>query len=102
MYKSIGMPEFYQEAKREALDIIDVREINEYELGHVPTAQNIPLSSIASEELPISKGKEYYVICQSGARSAQACEWFSEKGYDVVNVMGGTSGWPGALSTTDF
>ena len=45
MYKSIGMPEFYQEAKRHQLPIIDVREIDEYEAGHVPNAKNLPLST---------------------------------------------------------
>lgn len=36
MFKSMGMPEFYQEAKRSQLAIIDVREVFEYEMGHIP------------------------------------------------------------------
>ena len=39
MYNTIGMPEFYQEAKRKKIPIIDVREEMEYQLGHVPQAQ---------------------------------------------------------------
>ena len=35
MFKSMGMPEFYQEAKRSQLAIIDVREVFEYEMGHI-------------------------------------------------------------------
>ena len=42
MYNTIGMPEFYQEAKRKKLPIIDVREEMEYQLGHVPQAINLP------------------------------------------------------------
>ncbi len=46
MYNTIGMPEFYQEAKRKKLPIIDVREEMEYQLGHVPQAINLPLSTL--------------------------------------------------------
>ena len=94
MYKSIGMPEFYQEAKRHQLPIIDVREIDEYEAGHVPNAKNLPLSTLGETFVTLEKEQEYYIICQSGGRSARAAEFLSQQGYDVTNVMGGTSSWP--------
>ena len=84
MYNTIGMPEFYQEAKRKKLPIIDVREEMEYQLGHVPQAINLPLSTLT----------ENY---QMGSRSAQACAFLSQQGYQVTNVLGGTSGWLGQL-----
>ena len=55
MYKSIGMPEFYQEAKRHQLPIIDVREIDEYEAGHVPNAKNLPLSTLGETFVTLEK-----------------------------------------------
>ena len=95
MYKSTGMPEFYQEAKRNKLSIIDVREVDEFAAGHVPTAKNYPLSTLAENFSELDKDQEYYVICQSGGRSAHASEFLSAHGYDVTNVLGGTSAWPG-------
>ena len=31
----------------------------------------------------------YYVICKSGMRSARACQFLAEQGYEVINVLGG-------------
>lgn len=97
MFKSVGMPEFYQEAKRKNLPIIDVREIDEYEAGHVPNAKNLPLSTLAENFETLDPEQPYYLICQAGGRSARAAEFLSAQGYDVTNVMGGTSAWPGEL-----
>lgn len=43
---SITMSEFYKKYQAEKLSIIDVREVYEFVSGHVPTAQNLPLSSL--------------------------------------------------------
>ena len=68
MYNTIGMPEFYQEAKRKKLPIIDVREEMEYQLGHVPQAINLPLSTLTENYQQLDKNQPYYLICQMGSR----------------------------------
>lgn len=93
MYKTITMDEF----SRSKQPIIDVREAYEYQMGHVPEAVNLPLSELGARFQELDATKEYHVICQSGARSAKACEFLSGKGYQVVNVLGGTSAWRGKL-----
>ncbi len=97
MFSSMSMPEFYQKTKRESLNIIDVREKEEYDYGHVPTAVNLPLSELAASYQTLEKGQEYFIICQTGGRSATACQFLGNQGYQVVNVMGGTSAWMGKL-----
>ena len=72
--------------------IIDVREIHEFQGGHIPGAKNVPLGKIANHT---PKGKTY-VICQSGMRSKKASKLLTKQGYDVVNVRGGMSSWAGA------
>lgn len=67
MYRSITMPEFYQASKKQNLHLIDVREVDEFISGHVPNAQNNPLSHFTTANLV--KDLDYYVICHSGARS---------------------------------
>ena len=37
----------------------------------------------------VDKNQTYYVICKSGIRSAHACQFLTEKGYDVINVPAG-------------
>ncbi|WP_208560082.1 rhodanese-like domain-containing protein [Marinilactibacillus kalidii] len=95
MYRSIGADEFYQEARNKELTILDVREVDEFENGHIPNAHNFPLSQLNEEIDALDKTKTYHVICHSGGRSTLTSERLAEHGYDVVNVMGGMSSWKG-------
>lgn len=73
--------------------IIDVREDDEFATGHAAGAKNFPLSTFAEHFEEIPKESTIYVICQSGGRSARACDYLVDQGYDAVNVVGGTSDW---------
>lgn len=76
------------------INLIDVREVNEYKGGHVPTAKNIPLGTILSQpEKFLDKSKEYHIICQAGSRSAKTCKGLSDQGYKVINILGGTGSY---------
>lgn len=97
MYRSVSMDEFGQKQKRENLNIIDVREADEFAAGHIPGAVSMPLSGLEQEFEPLKKDKEYHVICLSGGRSSMACDFLGNQGYDVVNVMGGMSAWRGDI-----
>ncbi|AEL10098.1 hypothetical protein SPPN_03290 [Streptococcus pseudopneumoniae IS7493] len=37
----------------------------------------------------MDKDRLHYIICKSGMRSARACQFLSEQGYEVINVQGG-------------
>lgn len=93
--KTITTNELELAMKKETPVLIDVREIFEYNSGHVPGAINIPLSELEQryEEIPNNS----YIICQSGARSMQACHYLQLNGLDVINISGGTSSWSGGL-----
>lgn len=97
MFKSIGMPEFYQTTKRETLTIVDVREVFEYDMRHIPGSINIPLSQLEDAPKSLKKEIPYFLMCQSGSRSAMAGESLGRQGYDVTNVLGGMRSWPGEL-----
>lgn len=75
--------------------LIDVRTPAEYASGHVDAAITVPLQTIPEKmtELEAYKGNTVYMICKAGGRSANACQFLSAHGFDVVNVMGGTGGW---------
>jgi rhodanese-related sulfurtransferase len=41
--------------------------------------------------------EEDYIICQSGARSTNVCQWLEMQGLTITNVQGGTSSFRGVL-----
>ena len=87
--KEITFNDFYQLYKNEQLSLVDVREVDEFESLHLEGAQNLPLSQLADTYDQLDKDLLYYVICKSGVRSARACQFLAEQGYDVINVQGG-------------
>ncbi|QLL98299.1 rhodanese-like domain-containing protein [Streptococcus oralis] len=87
--KEIAFDEFYQLYQNEQLSLVDVREVDEFESLHLEGARNLPLSQLADTYEQLDKDQLYYVICKSGMRSARACQFLAEQGYDVINVQGG-------------
>lgn len=80
------------------IDLIDVREPEEYKAGHVPGARNIPMETLTENpEKYINKSNQCYIICQSGKRSEGVCHRLADMGFSVVNVKGGTSSYAGEL-----
>jgi rhodanese-related sulfurtransferase len=80
------------------INLIDIREPYEYQTGHIPSAQNIPMNNILSNpDNYLQKDKEYHIVCQSGYRSSMAVQYLLKDGFDVVNVLGGTGSYLGKL-----
>jgi rhodanese-related sulfurtransferase len=73
--------------------LIDVREPAEFAEARVPGAVLVPLGTVPECVDAFLEASPTYVICRSGARSLQACEYLAERGADVVNVAGGTMAW---------
>ena len=97
MYKQIT-PE---EAKKimdsgEEHIILDTREQDEFDEGHIPGAILIPYTEIESkaEEMITDKDKLILVYCRSGRRSKIAAEALSKLGYTNVKEFGGIIDWP--------
>jgi len=73
--------------------VLDVRQPDEYEAGHVPGAVLIPLDQLAARAGEVPTDRPVYVVCRSGARSAVAVQALRRAGYDATNVAGGTLAW---------
>ena len=85
----ITFNDFYQLYQKESLSVLDVREVEEFEALHLEGAHNFPLSQLADTYVQLDKDQLYYVICKSGMRSARACQFLADQGYEVINVQGG-------------
>ncbi|MEV6975799.1 rhodanese-like domain-containing protein [Kitasatospora sp. NPDC093806] len=75
--------------------LLDVREQDEWDAGHVDGALHIPIGQVVARigELPDEK---LYVLCRVGGRSAQVVQYLVQNGRDAVNVDGGMFAWDGA------
>ena len=78
------------------LQIIDVREPFEWEMGHIEGAQHIPMGEIASRLDDIASDKSLVAVCHSGGRSAQVTEFLRDKGFNIENLDGGLEAWANA------
>ena len=95
-----------EEAKRimdteESYIILDVREQDEYDAGHIPGAILIPYTQIeekANEMLP-DKEQLIMVYCRSGRRSKEASEKLVKLGYTNIVEFGGILDWMGEIVT---
>ncbi len=76
--------------------LLDVREDDEWDAGHVDGAQHIPLMQVPTRLDEIPADTRVMVICRSGSRSAQATAFLVRHGVDAVNVTGGMKSWEAA------
>lgn len=79
----------------QAVNIIDVREVDEVEAGKIPGAIHIPLDLVEFRMNELDKTKEYIMVCRSGGRSGRACQLLESHGFHVINMTGGMLDWEG-------
>lgn len=80
--------------------LVDVREPAEYERGHVPGAELVPLGRIAEAAADWDRSEPLLLICRSGNRSMVAARRLQDLGFtSLVNVQGGMLAWRGPVAT---
>jgi rhodanese-related sulfurtransferase len=78
--------------------LVDVREPNEWDAGHIAGARLHPMSSFDPSELPQEQGKRVVLLCRSGNRSGKALVVAQANGRDDVRAHfgGGMLEWAAA------
>ena len=82
-------------ARGEHAVYLDVREPNEWNLGHLPGAMHIPRGNLETKvEAAIPRDRKVVIYCAGGNRSALAADTLQAMGYgDVMSMSGGFTGW---------
>jgi rhodanese-related sulfurtransferase len=76
------------------INVVDVREAEDYAKGHIPGAINLPRDRWNSlEGLQRDKTNVVYCYTQTCHLAANACATFAGKGYPVMELEGGFEGW---------
>jgi rhodanese-related sulfurtransferase len=76
--------------------VLDVREVDEYNGGHVLNSKLIPLGKLKERlgELEKYRDQPIVVVCRSGSRSGTACAMLTKQGYtQAYNLAGGVMAW---------
>jgi rhodanese-related sulfurtransferase len=82
--------------------ILDVREPDEWQQGHIPDATLIPLGELQSRVDELPSDQEIVVVCRSGNRSASGRDILTKAGFDQVTSMdGGMNEWSAAGYPTE-
>lgn len=100
--KEVSYRQISQEEAKEMMDtqeviVLDVREQDEYDGGHIPGAVLLPVGTIevdtAATVIP-EKDAAVLVYCRSGNRSKTASSALAELGYTNIYEFGGINTWP--------
>jgi adenylyltransferase/sulfurtransferase len=77
------------------IQIIDVREPHEYEIGQIPNSKLIPLGQVLNRMNEIDPDRETVVHCKMGGRSAKAIDALQRSGFPgkLANLKGGITAW---------
>lgn len=94
--KNANAAQTVQLINRENGVVVDVREPQEFQSGHIPNAINLPLSSLKTrtQDLERHKSKPIVMACRSGQRSVKGAIILRQQGFPVVYTLaGGLQAW---------
>lgn len=96
-YRQISQEEAKEMMDNQEVIILDVREQDEYDGGHIPGAVLLPVGTIdettAAGVIP-DKDATVLVYCRSGNRSKTASSALADLGYTNIYEFGGINTWP--------
>jgi rhodanese-related sulfurtransferase len=89
--RSMQVDEF--STRRAEFHLLDVREDDEWNAGHIDGAQHIPLRQLADRIGELPKERTVVAVCRSGVRSEAAARGLRKLGYAAENLEGGVNAW---------
>ena len=92
------------DARREEVQIVDVRWPNEWEAGRIEGALHIPLDDLDDRLDEMDRDRPVVTVCRTGSRSSAAAEQLRAEGFRAENLDGGLEAWAGRglpLTTAD-
>ncbi|SDK20547.1 Rhodanese-related sulfurtransferase [Actinopolyspora mzabensis] len=77
----------------ERLQLIDVREPQEWQAGRIPGSRWIPMGELPDRLNEIDQQQPVVTVCRSGSRSGEMAEFLGGHGYRADNLDGGIQAW---------
>jgi rhodanese-related sulfurtransferase len=79
--------------ERGEVDLLDVREPDEWNLGHIEGAKWIPMGHLQARWRELDPARKLVVVCLSGSRSNYVAAMLRQVGIDAANLEGGMLAW---------
>jgi rhodanese-related sulfurtransferase len=79
--------------RRSELHLLDVREPDEWDAGHIEGAQHIPLGELGARLAEVPREQVVVAVCRSGSRSDRAAKGLRLSGFQAENLDGGMTAW---------
>ena len=73
--------------------VIDIRDDDEHEAGHIAGSRHVPISQLSAEAGSIDRERPVVLYCRGGNRSPMAAEALRASGFDASNLAGGLLAW---------
>lgn len=78
----------------DGFQLVDVRQPAEYQAGHLPGAQLMPVAELGARSAELDPDKPTLIYCAIGGRSRVAAQMLAGKGFsEVINLSGGIKAW---------
>jgi rhodanese-related sulfurtransferase len=75
------------------VQLVDVRYANEWQVGHIDGAVNIPEEDLPDRVEELDRQRPVVTVCRAGTRSDDAAEWLRGQGFDAQSLDGGMLSW---------
>ena len=96
-YQQITQQKAKEMMESQEVIILDVREQEEFDAGHIPGAVLLPVGQISAETAATVIPEQDTVVlvyCRSGNRSKTASQALADLGYTHIFEFGGINTWP--------
>jgi rhodanese-related sulfurtransferase len=88
------LPEQADVAIREGqVQVVDVRQVQEHEAGHIPGDRHIPFDRLKDEVETLDRDRPLVLYCRSGDRSGSAADALRASGWNANSIEGGLLDW---------
>lgn len=84
------------QARLDQVQLVDVREPEEWQAGRIPGARWIRMNELGDRLDELDPNQPVVTVCRSGGRGAKMAEFLTERGYRADNLDGGLQAWAGA------
>jgi rhodanese-related sulfurtransferase len=89
----VGVDDVAARHRAGEVQLVDVREDDEWAAGRIAGARHISLGDVAAQAGTIDRETPVVFYCRVGGRSAMAANAFRQAGYDAYSMDGGIAAW---------